>query len=200
MNTGCYNQTTYDDGRRRRLSRRRLSSCSHGNVGTRPISRSYGLLDDNVFSLAAANGWLPPSDLPTRIPFLSHPAHWDARVQVQAHMTLMPIPLRPTPRSTPRSRNPPSPTMHCLPPPPLLLPPTPPNSSPSPRPGPRRAAPQPAHAPGRDASLALVAELRAHAAECRVPHHLAVKVDTGRDTGRITGAVLFFIAFKASRY
>ena len=67
-----------DDGRRRRLSRRRLSSCSHGNVGTRPISRSYGLLDDNVFSLAAANGWLPPSDLPTRIPFLSHPAHWDA--------------------------------------------------------------------------------------------------------------------------
>ena len=76
--TGCYNQTTYDDGRRRRLSRRRLSSCSHGNVGTRPISRSYGLLDDNVFSLAAANGWLPPSDLPTRIPFLSHPAHWDA--------------------------------------------------------------------------------------------------------------------------
>ena len=56
------------------------------------------------------------------------------------------------------------------------------------------------HAPGRDASLALVAELRAHAAECRVPHHLAVKVDTGRDTGRITGAVLFFIAFKASRY
>ena len=135
-----------DDGRRRRLSRRRLSSCSHGNVGTRPISRSYGLLDDNVFSLAAANGWLPPSDLPTRIPFLSHPAHWDARAQVQAHMTLMPIPLRPTPRSTPRSRNPPSPTMHCLPPPPLLLPPTPPNSSPSPRPGPRRAAPQPAHA------------------------------------------------------
>ena len=73
--TGCYNQTPYDDGRRRRLSRRRLSSCSHGNVGTRPIRRSYGLLDNNFFALAAANGWLPPNDLPTRIPILSHPAH-----------------------------------------------------------------------------------------------------------------------------
>ena len=90
--TGCYNQTPYDDGRRRRLSRRRLSSCSHGNVGTRPIRRSYGLLDDNVFSLAAANGWLPPavhkrksSTLRQREPVFSYPTVIDYLVEQPDH-------------------------------------------------------------------------------------------------------------------
>ena len=189
-----------DDGRRRRLSRRRLSSCSHGNVGTRPIRRSYGLLDNNFFALAAANGWLPPNDLPTRIPILSHPAHRDARACTGAGAH--------DPDADPaaadvivaaRSSMFFSPTTRRSPPSPLLLPSATATSSPSPATSP---APEPQlspRTPARRASpLPVPAELRAQAVECRTT--LAAQLAAKVDAGRLTGADLFFLAFKASRY